>query len=139
MRAQNIGVEPDKLIKLLIREAKSGAFHPYFYPMPRHPKTIALTMEDVSFFFNNNLAEFYFITSKCHCIHCQKDYNSTIIKYRISLNRLYDLELKGKCLECGGDMSRYIETGGDLKTEVNAKVIWQTATALKGLKDQDKR
>jgi hypothetical protein len=107
--------------------------------MGRKIKAIAITMEDVSFIFNNKLSEFLFLTAKSHCFHCQKGYDSTIVDYAIFLNALYDIELTGTCLECGNEMGRYIETGGDLETMPNAQAIWKTATTLKQLKIRIKK
>jgi hypothetical protein len=51
-------------------------------------KTIPITIEDVSFIFNDNLDEFYFITQNCFCVQCKKNYKSTITSYKIFLNNL---------------------------------------------------
>lgn len=96
-------------------------------------------MDDVSFIFNNRLSDFFFLTSKSHCLHCRNGYYSTIVDYVISLNSLYDIELRGICLECGNEMGRYIETGGDLKTTPNAQAVWKTAIALKELRIKTKK
>ena len=102
--------------------------------MSRKLKTIPITKEDVSFIFNDNLEQFYFLTKNCFCVKCKNRYQSTITNYKIFLNQLYDIELEGKCLDCGHKMGRYIETGEDRKTAKNAEAIWKTQKTLQELK-----
>ena len=102
--------------------------------MSRKTKSIAITEEDVAFIFNNKLTEFNLVTTKCFCVQCKDGYNSTITKYKIFLNNLYDIELNGFCKRCNHVMGRYIETGEDPITAKNAEAIWKTHKTLKELK-----
>lgn len=102
--------------------------------MSRKLKTISITIEDVSFIFNDNPEDFYFLTKNCFCVQCENKYQSTITNYKIFLNELYDIELEGSCLDCGHRMGRYIETGENKKTAKNAESIWKTHKTLKELK-----
>ena len=106
--------------------------------MSRKIKTIPITVEDVSFIFNDKMDEFYFVTQHCFCAQCKNGYRSTITNYKILLNNLFDIELEGNCLECGHRMGRYIETGEDPKTALNAESIWKTNKTLKELKIKKK-
>lgn len=102
--------------------------------MGKRNKSIPITIEDVTFIFNNNIDDFYFITSHCFCRHCAIDYESTIINYTISLNTLNDIVLDGYCSDCYTKISRYIETGDSDVTANYADAIWETNAALKELK-----
>jgi hypothetical protein len=102
--------------------------------MGKKLKTMPVTIEDVAFIFNNDLTGFYYLTTHCFCRQCKNKYDSTIVKYSIRLNQLYDLELEGSCLECGTGIGRYIETGDNPGTTKNAEAIWRTSRALKELK-----
>jgi hypothetical protein len=106
----------------------------YIYLMPKKIKTIPITTEDVAFIFNDRLDEFEFVTSRCFCVACKNEYNSTITSYTIKLNNLYDIELDGFCKVCNHKMGRYIETGETPATAKNAEAIWKTNKALKELK-----
>lgn len=97
-------------------------------------KTISLNEEDVAFIFSECSGEFEFLTGHCYCTKCRNDYKSTIVKYSIKLNNLYDIELDGFCKTCNHTMGRYIETGETEPTAKNAEAIWKTHTALKELK-----
>jgi hypothetical protein len=102
--------------------------------MSKKLKTIPVTMDDVSFIFNSDLTGFYYLTSHCFCSQCKNKYDSSIIKYSILLNELYDLELNGVCKDCGKSMGRYIETGDSIGTAKNAEAVWRTSKTLKELK-----
>ncbi len=106
--------------------------------MNKNSKKIPITIEDVSFIFNNNLDDFYYLTSNCYCVQCENKYQSSITDYTIHLNQLYDIELEGACLKCGHRMGRYIETGGNSSTIKNAEAIWMTHVTLKQLKIKKK-
>jgi hypothetical protein len=105
-----------------------------FNYMSKKLKTIPVTMDDVSFIFNNDLSGFHYLASHCFCSQCKNKYDSTIIKYSILLNQLYDLELKGVCKDCGNVMGRYMETGDSIDTAKNAEAAWKTSKTLKELK-----
>ena len=107
--------------------------------MSRKIKTIPITIEDVSFIFNDNLDKFYLITQNCFCVQCKKNYQSTITNYKILLNDLLDIELKGNCLECGHSIGRYIETGENPETASIAESVWKTSKTLQELKIKKKR
>ncbi|HJS55331.1 MAG TPA: hypothetical protein VJ765_12335 [Chitinophagaceae bacterium] len=102
--------------------------------MGKKLKTIPITMDDVSFIFNEHLDDFYFLTANCFCVQCKNKHQSTITNYKILLNQLYDIELEGSCLECGHRMGRYLETGENPKTSKNAEAIWKANKTLKELK-----
>lgn len=51
------------------------------------------------------------IIRNCYCGHCQSNYDSIIIEYKIFLNDLNDIVLKGKCRTCKRPIARYAETG----------------------------
>jgi hypothetical protein len=101
-------------------------------------KIIQITIDDVSFIFNNNLDAFYYLTSNCYCGQCKNKYQSSITNYIIYLNQLYDIELKGACLKCGHGIGRYIETGDNPSTVKNAEAVWMTHVTLKQLKIKKK-
>ncbi len=46
------------------------------------------------------------LCNKCNCV-------VEIVDYKIFLNDLNDLILKGKCALCGARVNRYVETGED--------------------------
>lgn len=102
--------------------------------MARKLKTIPITEEDVAFIFNDNLEQFHSVTSNCFCAQCQTPYESTIVNYKILLNELYDILLKGFCMDCGHTMGRYLETGEVPATARKAEAIWKTHKTLKELK-----
>jgi hypothetical protein len=102
--------------------------------MSRKLKTIQITMDDVSFIFNDDPDKFYSVTRHCYCVQCKNGYQSTITNYKINLNELYDIELEGSYVQCGSRIGRYIETGEDKKTAKNAEAIWKTHKTLKELK-----
>jgi len=63
------------------------------------------------------------IVPNCFCVKCDTSYISTIINYEIFLNDLDDVILKGLCANCGGKMSRYLETGGVEKYQEGIRKI----------------
>ena len=102
--------------------------------MSKRLKTISITIDDVAFIFNNDLAGFDYLTAHCFCSQCKNKYNSTIVNYSVILNELLDIELQGICADCGNAMGRYIETGDSADTAKTAEAIWRTSKALKELK-----
>ncbi len=50
------------------------------------------------------------IFNNCCCSKCDNGYSSTIVDYRIFINDLNDIILRGKCAKCGNLMNRYAET-----------------------------
>lgn len=50
------------------------------------------------------------ITPSCFC-SCEPEGTRSIVDYRIYLNDLNDLVLRGRCGSCGCLMNRYVETG----------------------------
>jgi hypothetical protein len=107
--------------------------------MSKKPRAIKITMEDVAFIFNDKPDDFYGILSNCFCAHCKNKYQSTITNYELFLNHLYDIEVKGSCLECNNSIGRYIETGDNPETAANAESIWKTNKTLKELKIKKKK
>lgn len=102
--------------------------------MAKNVKSISITMDDVSFIFNEDLTDFYSLTTNCFCRYCNNGYSSTITNYSILLNSLNDIELNGFCQECFTKLSRYIETGENKETRENAIAVWGTSETLKELK-----
>lgn len=52
------------------------------------------------------------IFDNCHCSKCdKKGYSSTIVDYKIFINDLNDVILRGRCAKCGSPLNRYSETG----------------------------
>lgn len=71
-----------------------------------------LTKEDLQYILGEDLDDFEkIITPRCYCGHCETNYLSIIINYKIFLNDLNDVILQGFCKKCGSPMGRYIETG----------------------------
>ncbi len=51
------------------------------------------------------------LLNNCHCPCTGGGYDVTIVDYRIFLNDLNDVILRGKCKGCGKELNRYLETG----------------------------
>ena len=101
--------------------------------MPQKRKPIAISNDDVRFIFNENDDELNLCLSSCWCANC-KTGRSIIVDYSAELNALYDVVLRGFCLQCKGPVSRYIETGDNPRTKKNAEAVWHTHHTLKELK-----
>lgn len=78
----------------------------------RNKDEIEIQQEDLEFIYGNGYELFkQKIIPNCFCANCKSSYNSTIINYKIFLNDLNDIILKGYCEKCGNPIIRYIETG----------------------------
>ncbi len=97
-------------------------------------KLLPISADDVTFIFGNNNLEANLNIDQCYCGQCQDGYCSSIINYSISLNNLLDIQLKGVCAKCNHPVGKYIETGEDPITAMNAEAIWETHIALQELK-----
>jgi len=52
------------------------------------------------------------ILHNCNCDNCESEpYTSQIVDYKITLNRINDIELRGFCAKCKSPIVRYVETG----------------------------
>lgn len=51
------------------------------------------------------------ILTTCWCGNCSSDTVTTIVNYKIFLNDLDDVILRGLCKKCGARINRYLETG----------------------------
>ncbi len=97
-------------------------------------KMLPISIDDVSFIFGNNNYEANLQINACYCTKCQNGYKNTITNYTIFLNNLLDIQLNGFCGACYQTMGRYIETGEDPITAMNAEAIWETHITLQELK-----
>ncbi len=75
-----------------------------------------ITEDDLKFIHGEDYPMFKEkIIPNCDCTLCrdnriQDPYGSTIVHYRIFLNYLNDMILRGTCAKCGNDVVRYLET-----------------------------
>lgn len=75
--------------------------------------TIDLSENDVKTILQDVYQDFReIVAGNIFCGHCTGDHSTVGIKdYKITLNDDNDIQLKGKCIRCGGDVGRYIEYG----------------------------
>ncbi len=75
-------------------------------------KEIEISEEDLKIIHGNDYELFrQKIIPNCYCVKCNSHYQSTIVNYKIFLNDLNDIILKGFCEICGRPVNRYVETG----------------------------
>ena len=79
----------------------------------QNKKEIKLTETDLKAIYGPDYNFFQEkILSNCFCHRCRvKSYTAMITKYKIFLNDLNDIVLRGVCAACGGPVNRYLETG----------------------------
>jgi hypothetical protein len=64
-----------------------------------------------------------FYLSNIFCFDCSDNPTKQLIGYRASINNLNDIILDGRCSSCNQIASRYIVTGGVMKTNQVIKTI----------------
>lgn len=73
---------------------------------------IEINEEDLNFIYAEGYELFkQKVIPNCRCVKCNSSYNSTIVNYKIFLNDINDIILKGFCKKCGNPVNRYVETG----------------------------
>ena len=73
---------------------------------------IEITKEDLQKIYGKDWNFFLEkIVHNCYCNVCKGPYNATIVDYKVFLNDINDVILKGKCKTCGNRVNRYLETG----------------------------
>ncbi len=85
-------------------------------------KQIKIALEDVELIMGADFLYFDSILQNVYCFNCP-DHMTTIVNYKIYLNNLEDIQLKGECKTCGGPVGRYVETGENPDNEEMAKHI----------------
>lgn len=71
---------------------------------------IEISLEDVALIMGDSYSFFPRILKNCFCGKCE-NHITTIVMYRIYLDPLQDIVLKGNCASCGHQVGRHIETG----------------------------
>lgn len=80
--------------------------------MVKNKKEIELSQEQLKVVIGKDWQRFTEkLLNNCHCPCTGGGYDATIIDYRIFLNDLNDVILRGKCKNCGKELNRYLETG----------------------------
>ena len=75
-------------------------------------KEIEIYEDDLRMIYGNDYKLFKEkIIPNCYCKNCNSHYQSIIVNYKIFLNDLNDIILKGFCEKCGSLVNRYVETG----------------------------
>ena len=91
-------------------------------------KNVRITEEQLQIILDKNYENFAEkILTNCLCNKCMCVVK--IVDYKIFLNDLYDVILKGNCAICGARVSRYIETGED---KIAVKKIKKTLKNISG-------
>ena len=95
------------------------------YSIMVNEKLIQITQEDLKFIYGEDYTIFkQKILPNCFCNCCAEDKNlTTIVNFKIFLNDLNDVVLKGFCHKCGKPVGRYIETGEVPKYEKRVLII----------------
>jgi len=75
---------------------------------------IEISEKDVQIILENSYTIFRSITlSSIYCTNCDKGYTGSTIGYKIILNNLNDVVIRGVCSKCRHKVGRYIEFGED--------------------------
>lgn len=75
----------------------------------RKHKEIEITEEDLKLIHGDDYKLFREkIIPNCNCTKCNSHFRSTIVNYKIFLNDLKDIILKGFCAKCGNTVNRYL-------------------------------
>jgi len=82
--------------------------------MKRKAKT-EITDQQLIEIIGEDWKDFQKILNNCYCSSCRDNYLTTIIDYKVFVDDLKDVVLKGKCKKCGGPVNRHIETGEEPK------------------------
>ncbi len=96
-------------------------------------QNIKITEDDLKFIYGKDYEFFQEkVLSNCFCHNCIRGengkYSVKIVNYEIFINDLNDVVLQGFCVECGGRVGRYSETGE----------VEETAKRVKKLKEKYK-
>lgn len=101
--------------------------------MKRKPE-IEISEEDVEILLDNEYRHFKDITrSQVHCAKCSEGYTVGIVNYRIFLNKLNDIVLRGSCSNCGHPVNRYLEFGEDKEFSERADLLRTAIDDIKKL------
>lgn len=77
----------------------------------KNKKEKEITKDQLMVILGEDWENYQQILKSCCCSKCDKGYSSTIVDYKIFVNNLNDIILRGKCAKCGNPMNRYTETG----------------------------
>ncbi len=80
-----------------------------------------LSREQLVIIIGEDWMKFQNLLNYCLCPTCKK--SVAIVDYKIFLNKMNDIVLKGKCVECNTSINRYIETGENPKYIERIKAI----------------
>ena len=73
---------------------------------------IEIGIDDVEFIMGEGYETgFKIMVNSVWCSNCKNHYKGSIVNYKIFLNHLGDIILRGQCNTCKEDVGRYIETG----------------------------
>ena len=82
-----------------------------------------ISREQLVIIIGEDWIKFQNLLNYCLCTTCKK--SVAIVDYKIFLNSMNDIILKGECVECNTPVNRYIETGENLKYIERIKNIRQ--------------
>ncbi|SMO55942.1 hypothetical protein [Solitalea koreensis] len=71
---------------------------------------LEINADDLAMIMGKKYDQINEIIDSCFCAHCT-DRRTSIVNYKLYLNRLDDVILKGRCAKCNTPVNRYIETG----------------------------
>ena len=71
---------------------------------------LEISAEDLAMIMGKKYDQISEIVNTCFCANCTER-KTSIVKYKLFLNRLDDVVLKGRCVKCNTPVNRYIETG----------------------------
>jgi len=80
-----------------------------------------LSREQLVIIIGEDWMKFQNLLNYCLCPTCKK--SVAIVDYKIFLNKINDIILKGECGECSTTLNRYIETGENSKYVERIKAI----------------
>lgn len=89
----------------------------------KNNKQLKITEKDLKFIYGNDYDFFQSkILSNCHCLGCfESKYGSTVVNYKIFLNDLNDIILKGFCDENNRLKAEMMDTERYKKSQKLAK------------------
>ena len=80
-----------------------------------------ISREQLVIIIGEDWMKFQNLLNYCLCPTCKK--SVAIVDYKIFLNKINDIILKGECGECSTTLNRYIETGENSKYVERIKAI----------------
>lgn len=89
---------------------------------------ISITMDDLQFIMGSSYIHFDKIIKNTFCSSCGEktgNHITEITDYKIFLNNLNDIVLKGKCKKCNNPVGRYITTGENPESKKRAEEVWK--------------